>query len=138
MNIAVAMHTQHMRPMQTHAPMHTPMHLCHDAKVKGLEFNTFSPNLLASGAADGDLCIWDVAKPMQPSMYPALKAAPGGGGGGEITYIAWNCKVQHILASSLANGSTVVWDLKRQKPVISFRDQSRCVRAHASVIMAGL
>lgn len=42
-------------------------------QVKGLEFNTFSPNLLASGAADGELCIWDVANPAQPSLYPALK-----------------------------------------------------------------
>lgn len=45
----------------------------HDVQVKGLEFNTFSPNLLASGAADGELCIWDVANPAQPSLYPALK-----------------------------------------------------------------
>lgn len=42
-------------------------------QVKGLEFNSFSPNLLASGAADGELCIWDVAAPAQPSLYPALK-----------------------------------------------------------------
>ena len=41
--------------------------------MKGLEFNSFSPNLLASGAADGDLCIWDLANPAQPSLYPALK-----------------------------------------------------------------
>ncbi|KAG1669386.1 hypothetical protein FOA52_004037 [Chlamydomonas sp. UWO 241] len=102
----------------------------HTGAVKGLEFNTFSPNLLASGAADGDLCIWDVAKPAQPSMYPALKG--GSGPGGEITFLAWNCKVQHILASSLANGSCVVWDLKRQKPVISFQDQS--VPRRASVL----
>lgn len=42
-------------------------------QVKGLEFNSFSPNLLASGAADSDLCIWDLAKPATPSLYPALK-----------------------------------------------------------------
>jgi protein transport protein SEC31 len=42
-------------------------------QVKGLEFNSFSPNLLASGAAGGELCIWDVAAPAQPSLYPALK-----------------------------------------------------------------
>jgi hypothetical protein len=42
-------------------------------QVKGLEFNGFSPNLLASGAAGGELCIWDVAAPAQPSLYPALK-----------------------------------------------------------------
>ncbi len=45
----------------------------HTGAVKGLEFNSFSPNLLASGAADSDLCIWDLAKPATPSLYPALK-----------------------------------------------------------------
>lgn len=53
--------------------------------------------------------------------------APGAvGGGNEITFISWNRKVQHILASSTTNGTTVVWDLKRQKPVISLRDPNRC------------
>lgn len=41
--------------------------------------------------------------------------------------MAWNKKVQHILASCSTNGSCVVWDLKKQKPVISFRDPNRCV-----------
>ncbi len=49
----------------------TRPHSC--LQVKGLEFNTFSPNLLASGAADGELCIWDLAKPSAPTLYPALK-----------------------------------------------------------------
>lgn len=48
-------------------------------QVKGLEFNSFSPNLLASGAADGELCIWDVANPAQPSLYPALKVGAQAG-----------------------------------------------------------
>jgi hypothetical protein len=43
------------------------------AQVKGLQFNAFSPNLLASGAGDGDLCIWDLSNPSVPSLYPALK-----------------------------------------------------------------
>ncbi|GFH08887.1 WD_REPEATS_REGION domain-containing protein, partial [Haematococcus lacustris] len=95
-------------------------------------FNTFSPNLLASGAADSDLCIWDLAKPATPSLYPALKGSSANGPGlasNEITFIAWNRKVQHILASSSTNGTTVVWDLKRQKPVISFRDPNSQRRA---------
>jgi hypothetical protein len=53
----------------------------------------------------------------------------GATGGNEITYIAWNRKVQHILASTSTNGSTVVWDLKRQRPVISFRDPNRSAAA---------
>ncbi|KAJ9529449.1 hypothetical protein QJQ45_013699 [Haematococcus lacustris] len=104
----------------------------HTGAVKGLEFNTFSPNLLASGAADSDLCIWDLAKPATPSLYPALKGSSANGPGlasNEITFIAWNRKVQHILASSSTNGTTVVWDLKRQKPVISFRDPNSQRRA---------
>ena len=47
--------------------------------MRGLEFNSFSPNLLASGAGDGDLCIWDLIKPTTPSLYPALK----------VSHIAW-------------------------------------------------
>jgi len=52
-------------------------------QVNGLEFNSFSPNLLASGAADGELCIWDVSNPAQPSLYPAIKV------GGVHTGCAW-------------------------------------------------
>jgi hypothetical protein len=33
---------------------------------------------LASGGADGDLCIWDVGNPLQPSLYPAMKSGAGG------------------------------------------------------------
>jgi hypothetical protein len=51
----------------------TAVHVDPYLQVKGLEFNGFSPNLLASGAAGGELCIWDVAAPAQPSLYPALK-----------------------------------------------------------------
>ncbi|KAF8071322.1 SEC31B [Scenedesmus sp. PABB004] len=104
----------------------------HTGAVKGLEFNGFSLNLLASGAADGELCIWDVAAPAQPSLYPALKGPAAGAAAGaapEITYISWNRKVQHILASTQVDGATVVWDLKKQRPVITLKDpnsQRRC------------
>ena len=109
-------------------PCLAPLHL----QVKGLQFNPFSPNLLASGAADGELCIWDISTPGSPSLYPSLKGAPSpGGAGGEITSLAWNCKVQHILASTTSGGATVVWDLKRQKPVISFTDAAGSRRCSA-------
>ena len=44
----------------------------HTGAVKGLAFNSFSPNLLASGAADGELVIWDLTDPAAPSLFPAL------------------------------------------------------------------
>ncbi|KAH6765868.1 transducin family protein / WD-40 repeat family protein [Perilla frutescens var. hirtella] len=92
--------------------------------VRGLEFNSLSPNLLASAAEEGDICIWDVSKPSEPSHFPPLKGS-GSATQGEISFLSWNNKVQHILASTSYNGTTVVWDLKKQKPVISFSDSIR-------------
>ncbi|XP_050210185.1 protein transport protein SEC31 homolog B [Mercurialis annua] len=101
--------------------------LHHKGPVRGLEFNTFTPNLLASGADDGEICVWDLATPTQPTHFPPLKAT-GAATQTEISYVSWNRKVQHILASTSLNGSTVVWDLKKQKPVISVKDSAgrRC------------
>lgn len=42
-------------------------------QVRGLEFSTLSPNLLASGADGGELCIWDLAKPSEPKFFPSLR-----------------------------------------------------------------
>ncbi|KAK6120829.1 hypothetical protein DH2020_045434 [Rehmannia glutinosa] len=47
----------------------------HRGPVRGLEFNSLSPNLLASGADEGDICIWDVTKPSEPSHFPPLKGS---------------------------------------------------------------
>ncbi|KAJ6299438.1 hypothetical protein OIU76_020409 [Salix suchowensis] len=96
----------------------------HKGPVRGLEFNSIAPNLLASGADDGEICIWDLAAPLEPSHFPPLKGT-GSASQGEISYVSWNCRVQHILASTSSNGITVVWDLKKQKPAISFGDSIR-------------
>ncbi|PNX90491.1 transport protein SEC31A-like, partial [Trifolium pratense] len=52
----------------------------HKGPVRGLEFNTIAPNLLASGAEDGEICIWDLANPSEPTHFPPLKwlCFPGG------------------------------------------------------------
>ncbi|KAF5738393.1 Transducin family protein / WD-40 repeat family protein isoform 1 [Tripterygium wilfordii] len=88
----------------------------HKGPVRGLEFNALSPNLLASGADDGEICIWDFARPAEPSHFPPLKGS-GSAAQGEISFLSWNSKVQHILASTSYNGTNVVWDLKKQKPL---------------------
>ncbi|KAH7848764.1 hypothetical protein Vadar_007432 [Vaccinium darrowii] len=96
----------------------------HRGPVRGLEFNALTPNHLASGADEGEICIWDIAKPAEPTHFPPLKGS-GSAAQGEISYLSWNNKVQHILASTSYNGTTVVWDLKRQKPALSFPDPYR-------------
>ncbi|XP_042006903.1 protein transport protein SEC31 homolog B-like isoform X1 [Salvia splendens] len=96
----------------------------HKGPVRGLEFNSFTPNIIASGADEGDICIWDINKPAEHNLSPPLKGS-GSASQGEISFLSWNSKVQHILASTSYNGTTVVWDLKKQKPVISFSDPAR-------------
>ncbi|CAM6099177.1 unnamed protein product [Calypogeia fissa] len=102
----------------------------HSGAVNGLEFSPLAPNLLASGGADGDLYIWDLKVPTTPTHYPPLRPVRAGGGkAGEISYLSWNRKVQPILAATSYSGTSVVWDLRKQKPVLSFTDpnsQRRC------------
>ena len=47
----------------------------HKGPVRGLEFNAISPNLLASGADEGEICMWDLANPTEPTHYPPLKGS---------------------------------------------------------------
>ena len=61
------------------------------------------------------------------SNLPSLSLqsrAPSQGAGAEIADIAWNRKVQHILASCTVGGTVTVWDLKKQQPVLNIRDSS--------------
>ncbi|KAI3681295.1 hypothetical protein L6452_36085 [Arctium lappa] len=102
----------------------------HKGPVRGLEFSSLSPNHLASGAEEGEICIWDIAKPTEPTHFPPLKGS-GSATQGEISFLSWNKKVQPILASTSFNGTTVVWDLRKQKPIISFSDS---VRRRCSVL----
>jgi protein transport protein SEC31 len=93
----------------------------HNGPVRGLEFNWNQPNLLASGASDADMYITDLANPASPTFYtPGQRQAAAGPT--DISCVAWNRKVHHILASTTNSGQTVVWDLKLKRPVISFND----------------
>ncbi|PKA62399.1 WD-40 repeat-containing protein MSI2 [Apostasia shenzhenica] len=96
----------------------------HTGPVRGLEFNPHEPKLLASGADEGELCIWDLENPPEPRLFPSLRGV-GSGAQTEISFVSWNKKFQPILASTSHNGITVVWDLRQQKPVTSFSDSSR-------------
>lgn len=69
----------------------------HKGPVRGLDFNQFKPNLLASGATESEILIWDLATPSSPNVYtPGVATHPVM----DITCVAWNPKVEHILAST--------------------------------------
>lgn len=98
----------------------------HTGSVKALDVNPFQGNLLASGASDSEIFIWDLNNPSSP-MTPGAKSQPPD----EISCVAWNRQVQHILASTSPGGRCVVWDLKKNEPIIKVTDNSSRIRCKA-------
>lgn len=97
----------------------------HKGAVSALKFNPHadSPNLLATGGSAGQVWMMDVAQTV--NVYsPNGDDANGASIGGEVTQVAWNSQVSHILASSSANGSVKVWDLRQKKPWCDLRVES--------------
>lgn len=88
----------------------------HTGPVSTLDINPFQINLVASGASESEIFIWDLNNPEKP-MTPGTKAQPTH----DVTCLAWNQQVQHILASS-HGGNCIVWDLRKNEPIIKIRD----------------
>ncbi|XP_018428433.1 PREDICTED: protein transport protein Sec31B [Nanorana parkeri] len=97
----------------------------HTGPVRALDLNPFQSNLLASGANDSEVFIWDLNNFSVP-MTPGAKSQPAE----DISAVSWNQQVQHILSSSHPSGKAVVWDLRKNEPVIKISDHSN--RMHCS------
>ncbi|GFR77994.1 transport protein Sec31A [Elysia marginata] len=95
----------------------------HVGAVKALDLNPFQPNLLASGAGDSEIYIWDLLKTENP-MTPGQKSQPPE----ELACVAWNQQVQHILGSTFGSRS-VVWDLRKNEPIIKISDSMSRIKA---------
>ena len=93
----------------------------HTGPVTALDFNPFQSNLLASGASESEIFIWDMNKPQTP-MTPGAKSQPLE----DVRCVAWNRQVQHILATTFSS-RCVVWDLRKNDPIIKVSD-NRCVK----------
>lgn len=107
----------------------------HAGPVRGIGFNPFLPTRLATGGADGQVLIWDLSNPAAGAVvHPPAKVAavsPGAAPKDEVTALAWNRKIQHILASGTGSGFVNVWDLKQRKQVIGIRNPSGRMRCSA-------
>lgn len=97
----------------------------HSGPVRALDFNPFQGNLLASGANDSEIFIWDLNNFSVP-MTPGTKSQPHE----DISVVSWNRQVQHILSSAHPSGKAVVWDLRKNEPIIKVSDHSN--RMHCS------
>ncbi|XP_033016659.1 protein transport protein Sec31A isoform X10 [Lacerta agilis] len=97
----------------------------HTGPVRALDVNFFQTNLVASGANESEIYIWDLNNFATP-MTPGAKTQPPE----DISCIAWNRQVQHILASASPSGRATVWDLRKNEPIIKVSDHSN--RMHCS------
>ncbi|XP_052654494.1 protein transport protein Sec31B isoform X2 [Harpia harpyja] len=97
----------------------------HSGPVRALDFNPFQSNLLASGANDSEIFIWDLNNFSVP-MTPGAKSQPHE----DVSVVSWNRQVQHILSSTHPSGKAVVWDLRKNEPIIKVSDHSN--RMHCS------
>ncbi|KAI9352622.1 hypothetical protein BDR26DRAFT_849574 [Obelidium mucronatum] len=87
----------------------------HKGPVRGLDFNPVDSKFLASGAADGELFIWDLTNPAKPYSPGARSSRLD-----DVTAVAWNRMFYYILASASNNGNTVIWDLRHKKEIAAF------------------
>ncbi|CAO1624180.1 unnamed protein product [Parajaminaea phylloscopi] len=85
----------------------------HTGPVRGLDFNANQSNLLATGAVNGEIYIWDLTNPSKP-YTPGAKSQKID----EVTSLAWNGQVPHILATASSSGCTAVWDLKAKRDIV--------------------
>ncbi|NWY37202.1 SC31A protein, partial [Sylvia atricapilla] len=97
----------------------------HTGPVRALDVNMFQTNLVASGANESEIYIWDLNNFATP-MTPGAKTQPLE----DISCIAWNRQVQHILASASPSGRATVWDLRKNEPIIKVTDHNN--RMHCS------
>ncbi|XP_065592723.1 protein transport protein Sec31A isoform X2 [Cyrtonyx montezumae] len=97
----------------------------HTGPVRALDVNMFQTNLVASGANESEIYIWDLNNFATP-MTPGAKTQPLE----DISCIAWNKQVQHILASASPSGRATVWDLRKNEPIIKVSDHNN--RMHCS------
>uniref|UniRef100_A0A803YJK9 Protein transport protein Sec31A n=1 Tax=Meleagris gallopavo TaxID=9103 RepID=A0A803YJK9_MELGA len=97
----------------------------HTGPVRALDVNMFQTNLVASGANESEIYIWDLNNFATP-MTPGAKTQPLE----DISCIAWNRQVQHILASASPSGRATVWDLRKNEPIIKVSDHNN--RMHCS------
>ncbi|XP_072409367.1 protein transport protein Sec31A isoform X8 [Chiloscyllium punctatum] len=97
----------------------------HSGPVRALDFNPFQSNLVASGANESEIYIWDLNN-FETPMTPGTKSQPPE----DISCVAWNRQVQHILASANPSGRAVVWDLRKNEPILKVSDHTN--RMHCS------
>uniref|UniRef100_A0A1Q3FE24 Protein transport protein Sec31A n=1 Tax=Culex tarsalis TaxID=7177 RepID=A0A1Q3FE24_CULTA len=94
----------------------------HNGAVRSMDYNPYQNKLLASGASESEIFIWDLNNTAAP-MSPGTKVQPFE----DVQGLAWNRQVQHILASVFSS-RCVIWDLRKNEPIIKLTDTQSRIR----------
>ena len=92
--------------------------------VKALQFSPLVPTQLATGGSDGKVLIIDVD---QPDLAPFIPCANNTQQRSQITSVAWNTQVAHIVASAASDGTVSIWDIKSRKAWCELRAGDQAV-----------
>ncbi|KAL4709310.1 hypothetical protein ACJJTC_013370, partial [Scirpophaga incertulas] len=94
----------------------------HNGHISALDINPYQKNLLASGASESEIFIWDLNNTSQP-MAPGNRSQPHE----QVQGLAWNQQVQHILGSTFST-RCLVWDLRKNEPIMKLSDSQSNIR----------
>jgi protein transport protein SEC31 len=87
---------------------------------KSLAFNPKELHLLAGVGEDPNIYIWNLKDPKQISQsLVSLKTTEQRQ---IITNLSWNKLYESILATTTQNGSTTIWDIRKQQPLVNFKN----------------
>ena len=89
--------------------------------MKALQFSALNPTQLATGGSDGKVLIFHLDQ--LPDSAPLTPCEPSQQKT-QITAVAWNTQVGHIVASAAADGTVAVWDLKARKAWCELRAET--------------
>ncbi|PVD39523.1 hypothetical protein C0Q70_02157 [Pomacea canaliculata] len=92
-----------------------------------IERSGLQSGVVVAGADDGTVLMYDAQKMIAENsecLLAQLKKHPPE----EVACVAWNRQVQHILASNFT-GRCVVWDLRKNEPIIKVSDSMSRIKA---------
>ncbi|KAI9481427.1 MAG: WD40-repeat-containing domain protein [Benjaminiella poitrasii] len=104
-------------------------HAAHSGTIQALDFNRFQTHLLASAGNHSEVFIWDLNQPTAKPYTPGARSVKMD----DISSVAWNSQVQHIIATSSINGYTVIWDLRNKKEVMTLANYNQYKNSISSI-----
>ncbi|GKY95564.1 hypothetical protein MPSEU_000517900 [Mayamaea pseudoterrestris] len=87
-----------------------------NTQASAIKSHPMQPYQIAVGTVDGRVIVVDVSEASLSTPPTVADTSVSGKQSTEISAVAWNTQVAHILASSSKDGSVVVWDVAQAKP----------------------